>query len=186
MPTPSRRLFSPAGHAAAALAAMLASSTELAGQMLSSRPASVALTVVVPGRAHVPDSLSTGTDVTVVRRSATAADIETQVGVGERLTSRVEVRLGTGWASDSARVWIRNSTGVFERLVADTRVIALDAPRVAPSRTAVTFRIESDGPLPPLVVPLEYRLKIGVGDQAATWSFESHVRLEGRALEGAR
>jgi hypothetical protein len=188
MQIPSRKLFGSTGHAAAAhaagaLVAVLASPLVVAGQTISSRPASVALTVVVPGRAPSAAAFATATNATVVSRSANVADIETLVGVGEGLTSRVEVRLGRDWPSDSPRVWIRNSSGTFERLVAGVPVVAHDASSVgaavgAAPRPAVMLRIESDRPLPALLVPVEYRLKIGSGDQASVWTIESPIRLE--------
>jgi len=149
------------------------------GQTLSSRPAAVALTVIVPPRTWSGDAFAAGTDARIVRRAGNVVDFETTVGVGDRPMSRVEVRLDRVPAADSTRVWVRNSSGTFERLGAGTAVIAIDVPmdRAVPS-AAVMFRIEPDRPRAPssVTIPVEYRLRVGTGDRTAVWSFTSRVR----------
>lgn len=88
--------------------------------------------------------------------------VEASVTLGGRAATRVEVSLAGAWRADSMRVWVRNSCGDLERLVAGERVITLGHPM---SRAAVlpTIRVlvESDDGLTSatLAVPLEYRVR---------------------------
>jgi hypothetical protein len=97
------------------------------------------------------------------------------------VTTRVDVRLAPEWSGDAARVWVRNSDGEFERLGAGTSVVAVDAlPGTPASPSSVRFRIEADSPLPSaaLIVPVEYRLRVGSGEHAAVWTVQSLLRVD--------
>lgn len=159
----------------------LVSPPVVSGQTTSARPASVALTVVVPPRARLAEAVQRGETATILRRTTNSVELEARVGITDRLTSRVEVQLGAVWPADSGRVWVRNSAGEFERLIAGTSVIAVDLPpALATAGPALSFRVESDGPLPltSLAVPVDYRLRVGSGDRFAVWRFESLVRVD--------
>jgi hypothetical protein len=117
---------------------------------------------------------------TVLGRTSTAVDLETMVGVGDHLTSRVEIRLGAAWSADSARVWVPNRNGTFTQLLGAAAIVAFDAPltRSAP-RTPLRFRIESARTVASsLAIPVEYRLTVGTGDETAVWSFPTAIRFD--------
>jgi hypothetical protein len=162
------------------IALMWASPSAVAAQSPSSRPASVALTVVVEPHVVPPSGVAQG-NATVISRTSAAVDLETMVGLGDRPASRIEVRLGTAYDLDSARVWVRNRNGAFEQLIRDATIVAVDAPltrSLAP--TALHFRVESGRPaaLSTLVIPVEYRLTVGTGDEIAVWSFPTVIRFD--------
>jgi hypothetical protein len=145
-------------------------------QLMSARPASVALTVVVPPRSHSSAAAPAGASVSVIRTTPTTIDVETVVDVMDRSATRLEVRLGDGWSVDSTGVLMRNSRGEFERLSRETSVVAIDAmPEMVASTNALRFRIESAQPrrAPVPAIPLEYRLTVGRGDEFSVWSFSS-------------
>lgn len=177
MTTVTRNALAPS---LASIALVLASPDVLAGQSLSARPASVALTIVVPP--HAQPDLALGPDgVAVVRRTPSAVDFEALVPVGDRSPSRVEVRLGSPWAPDSTRVWVRDSTGAFEQLLTDASVVALEAPLASSvQRSTLRFRVESSQPslLASIAIPVEYRLTIGAGDQIVVWNVRTVLRFE--------
>ena len=75
----------------------------LVAQTLSTRPASVALTVFVPSHLGPQDALTADGRASIVRRDASTLDVETLVGLGERPASRIEVRLGASWAAKGGR-----------------------------------------------------------------------------------
>jgi len=166
----------------ASIALILVCPDAIAGQSLSTRPASVALTVVVPPRASpVAGGAVTDGSVTVLGRTSTAVDLETMVGLGDHLTSRIEVRLGAAWTTDSARVWVRSRNGTFEQLLSNTMIVALDAPLArSVVRSPLHFRVESARPLalPSLSIPVEYRLTVGTGDEIAVWTFPTVIRFD--------
>jgi hypothetical protein len=118
---------------------------------------------------------------TVIGRTATAVDVQTMVGLGDRPTSRIEVRLDPAWDAESARVWVRNHNGTFEQLMSSATVVALDAPLAPPSRvpSPLHFRIESGRRAVPssLAIPVEYRLTVGAGDEIAVWTFPTLIRF---------
>ena len=151
----------------------------LFGQL--TRPASVALTVVVPPRPASDAIITTDGRVSLVRATPTAVDLETSVGLPNRRASRIEVRLGANWNADSTSIWVRNRRGEFERLLRDAGIVALDAPQQPTStRSPLHFRIESSRPLEvsSLAVPLEYRVTVGGGDEFSVWSFASLLRVD--------
>ena len=163
----------------ALVVAVIAAPRSLVGQTLGARPASVALTVVVPSRLGPNDPMTTDGRGTIVRRGATTFDVETLVGLAERAASRIEVRLGAGWSPDSARVMVRNRNGEFEALASDVPVIALDGPPPAraDARSAVQFRIAADKTPATFAIPVEYRITVGASDQVAVWCFPSLIRV---------
>ena len=159
----------------------LISPEALAGQLVSARPASVGLTVVVPPRQHSDAAVASEGRVSLIRTTPTVIDLETQVGLANWPAARIEVRLGSTWSAESTRIWVQNRHGEFERLLRDASVVALDAPPdLVGMRSAIRFRVESIAPrsTSPTVVPLEYRLKVGGGDQFSVWSFPSVLRVD--------
>ena len=181
-----------AGGAVAPLlvAALVLPTPAVAGaQMPSARPASVSLSIVVPPRDESATALGAVEPIAVVRRSTNAVDVEASIAVGGRPATRVEVALGDAWRRDSTRVWVRNSRGDLERLVAGERVIALDRP-VGRATVLPTIRllVESDDGLvgATSAVPLEYRVRVPSGDAAATWTFGAVLRVDAAREESAR
>jgi hypothetical protein len=161
----------------AAIGFMVAAPGAIEAQMTSARPASVALTVVVPPRPSDVSGLAIDERAKVVARSATALDLEKIVGLSDRTTSRIEVRRGAGWSVDAPRVWVQNRRGDFEPLDTGSSVVAIDAPgSLARIQSAVRFRVEADRPHASLAVPVEYRITVGEGDQIAVWRFTSVIR----------
>jgi hypothetical protein len=151
-----------------------------AAQNVSARPASVSLTVVVPPRESA-EPLAAVEPLSIVHRSANALDVEAAVGIRGRSATRVEVSLGGEWRADAAQVWVRNTRGDLERLDNHARVIALDQPAGgAVGATTVRLLVEPGGLLPgaTLAVPLQYRVRVGSGETAATWTFTSVLRLD--------
>ena len=163
-----------------AIALVIAGPHALAGQTLSARPASVALTVVVPSHLPPVAALTADRGATFVQRGATTFDVETMVGLAGRPASRVEVRLGMSGLPDSARVLVKNRNGEFEPLGADASVIAIDTPsRLAHGPSPLQFRIASSKSRPaPLAIPVEYRITIGASDQITVWTVPSFIRVE--------
>lgn len=162
----------------ALIALGLASPSVVSGQL--SRPASVALTMIVPPRPSA-DPITTEGTVSLVGVTPTAVDLETSVGLANHPAARIEVRLGANWTADSTSVWVQNRRGEFERVLRDTSIVALDAPRLATgARTPLLFRVESSRPLvvSSLAVPLEYRVTVGRGDQFSVWSFSTLLRVD--------
>ncbi|HEX6048581.1 MAG TPA: hypothetical protein VFZ21_04910 [Gemmatimonadaceae bacterium] len=161
-------------------ALVLPTPAEVGAQIASARPASVSLTVVVPPRGQSTMLLGPVEPLTVVRRSANAMDVEASIDLGGRPATRTEVSLGRMWRGDSTRVWVRNSRGDLERLVAGNHVIALDRPTGgATEPPAIQFFIEGDDGLVGATtgIPLEYRIRVPSGDAAATWTFATVLRV---------
>jgi hypothetical protein len=149
-----------------------------AGQVVSTRPASVTLTVVVPPRAS--SQLTTSGDATVVGRTNSVVDVQAAVGVVNRIASRIEVRLGAGWNAESTRVLVKNRRGEFEPLVAEVATVVATTPvSSADARSLLRFRLESGRSMAPapLTVPVEYRITVGQGDQIAVWSFPAVLQV---------
>lgn len=147
---------------------------------MSARPASVALTVVVPPRSPLNAPASSDASVSVIGTTPTTIDLETTVDVMDRSTTRLEVRLGSTWSADSTGVLVKNSRGEFERLSRETSVVAIDAtPQLVGSTNPIRFRVESARPRRalPLAIPLEYRLTVGRGDEFSVWSFSSRLQV---------
>jgi hypothetical protein len=177
MSTPSRVVLVPS---LAAISLVMVASTTVAGQTMSGRPASVSLTVVVPPRPE--GHLTTAERTTVVRQTASALDFQAMVGVADHLASRIEVRLGSGWTADSARVLVQNQHGVFEPLAVDAAIVAASAPAsMADARSLLRFRLESNRPMATaaVAIPVEYRITVGHSDQIAVWSFPTLIQLRG-------
>ena len=153
----------------------------LIGQLVSARPASISLTVVVPPRPSSDVGIATEGKASLVGATPTAIDLEAIVGLVNRPAARIEVRLGPNWNADSTRVWVRNRRGEFERLLRDASIVALDAPQqLTPARSPLHFRVESSQPIvvSALSIPLEYRVTVGSGDEFSVWSFASLLRLD--------
>ncbi len=149
-------------------------------QIVSRRPASVALTVVVPPRSLSSAAASSDGSVVLMGTTPTTLDLETTVDVADRSTTRLEVRLGRAWSADSTGVLVRNSRGQFERLSRQTTVVAIDAmPQLIGSTNALRFRVESarSRRALPLEIPLEYRLTVGRGDEFSVWTFSSLLQV---------
>ena len=164
----------------AVIACSLASPRVTGAQLASARPASVALAVVVPPRAHSNVAAASEPSVSLISITPTTIDLETTVDVMDRSATRLEVRLGGAWNAESTVVSVRNSRGEFERLSGETGVVAIDAmPRLVGSTSALRFRVESARPhrasLP--AIPLEYRLTMGRGDEFSVWSFSSLLQV---------
>jgi hypothetical protein len=158
-----------------------ASPQALTGQLVRSRPASVALTVVVPPRSAFDAGVTSEEKVSLIGISPSAIDLEAIVGLANRSATRIEVRLARNWDTDSTQVWVQNRHGQFERLLRDASIVALDGPRhLATPRASLHFRVESSQPLAvsSLAIPLEYRLTVGGGDEFSVWSFPALLRVE--------
>jgi len=166
----------------------LAVSEHLDAQVASARPASVGLTVVVPPRGVSERGGTSGGAVSLIRRTATAVDFETMVGLGHQPASRIEVRLGQSWSAASTRVLIRDERGEYQQLGRDVDVVARDpsAQRAGTTWSPIRFRVESSAPLDSasLVIPVEYRLTVGRGDEFSVWRVSSVLRL-GRAADAS-
>lgn len=157
-----------------------ASPRALTGQLISSRPASVGLMVVVPPRPQSEAGVVSEGNVSLLRTAVNAIDLETTVGLIDRPVTRVELRLGAAWSAESTDVWVQNSLGEFERLVRDDSIVALDARAMADRSSApLRLRVESRAQrlASPMAIPLEYRLTVGSGDQFSVWSFSSLLRV---------
>lgn len=163
----------------AAIALMLTTPDSLLAQS-SGRPVSVSLTVVVPSRVRAGDALTADGGTAVLQRTATTLDLETLVGLTDRPASRIEVRLGAGWPSDAARVFVRNQNGVFQPLESDANVVAIEAPAsLMRPRSALQFRVAAGASTSaPLAIPVEYRITVGASDQIAVWTIPSLLRLD--------
>src|SRR5262245_55800375 len=123
----------------AVMACSLAFPRVTGAQLVSARPASVALTVVVPPRAHSNVAAASEAGVSLISTTPTTIDLETTVGGTDRAPTRLEVRLHGAWSAESTVVSVRNSRGEFERLSGQTGVVAIDAmPSVTGSTTATT------------------------------------------------
>jgi hypothetical protein len=149
--------------------------------MVNSRPASVALIVVVPARPTATTGLATVGRAVVLHRTANSLDLETPVDIDGHVASRVDVRLGPAWSDHAARVWVRNRGGELERLGAGTLGTVVDALRGSPgSPPTARFRIETDRPLSlaALTVPVEYHVRVGSGERAAVWIVRSLLRVD--------
>jgi hypothetical protein len=165
----------------ASIVVAVASPNALGGQLVSARPASVSLTVVVPPHAQ-PDAVVTSEgNVALVRRTPTAIDLETVVGLASRPTARIEVRLGESWNADSTRVLVRNRRGEFEQLARNTSIVALDSPQESTGLPSpLQFRVESRRPVTAssLTIPVEFRVTVGAGDEFSVWTFSSLLRVD--------
>jgi len=158
----------------------LASPRALPAQLISARPASVGLTVVVPPRMQSEPAVVSEGNVSFLRTTPTAIELETTVGLLDRPVTRVELRLGSTSSAGSTGVWVQNQRGEFERLLRDESVVTLDAPpTVVRSGAPLRLRVESaPGRLAsPMLIPLEYRLTVGSGDEFSVWSFSSLLRV---------
>jgi len=158
----------------------VASPRALPAQLISARPASVGLTVIVPPRVQSEAVVVSEGNVSFLRTTPTAIELETTVGLVDRPVARLELRLGSAWSADSTGVWVKNQPGEFERLLRDESVVTVDAPpTVVRSGAPLRLRVESTpGRLAsPMAIPLEYRLTVGSGDEFSVWSFSSLLRV---------
>ena len=120
------------------IASTLASPRATEAQLVSARPASVALTVVVPPRPYSNVAAFSDARVSVLGVTSTTIDLETTLDALDQSASRLEVRLGSAWKADSTGVLVRNARGKFERLSRETTVVALDAmPTMAGPANAI-------------------------------------------------
>ena len=177
MTTATRKALAPS---LASIALIFTSPDAIAGQSVT-RPASVALTVVVPAHTPPDRGLVTEGSATIVGRTSTAVELETIVGIEDRVASRIEVRLGEAWTSDSARVWVRNRRGTFEQLRTSAAIVVRDTPLARSVVGApLHFRIESarSSVLSSLSIPVEYRLTVGAADDISVWSFPTVIRFD--------
>lgn len=164
----------------ALIAFVAASPRVLPAQLISARPATVGLTVVVPPRVQSNASVVSQGNVSLLRTTPTAIDLETSVGLLDRPVTRVELRLGAAWSAESTGVLVQNHVGEFERLMRDDDVVVLDTPWTAGRFSApLRLRVESTPHrlASPMAIPLEYRLTVGSGDQFSVWSFSSLLRV---------
>lgn len=150
-----------------------------AGQSATTRPASIALTVVIPD--HPPSTL-TSVGTTVRRQSDAVLDVEAEIGITNRRASRIEVRLGSTWSGETARVLVQNSAGEFQLLAAQVPITAaVTHDGRADTRLRLKFRLESNEPIVSAVaVPVEYRVTVGEGDQIAVWTFPAALQIDDR------
>ena len=163
------------------IACSLASSRVTDAQLVSARPASVALTVVVPPRPSANLAASANGSVSFISATPTTIDLEAMVHGLDPSASRLEVRLGGEWSADSAGVLVRNARGEFERLSRGTGVVAIDAlPIMVGSTNTIRFRVASAQPRrsPFPAIPLEYRLTVGRGEEFQVWSFTSLLQVD--------
>jgi len=177
MSTVPRRIVLPS----LTLITLALSPAAVAAQPVGSRPASVNLTVVVPPRPPSDGAVTSEGTASLIGASSTAVDLETNIGLVSRSAARIEVRLGASWSAESTSVWVQNPRGQFERLLRDTSVLAVDGPLdSAAARSALRFRVESGKPgsRASLLVPLEYRLTVGTGDEFSVWCFPSFLRVD--------
>lgn len=159
----------------------LAAAPPLAGQLVSARPASVSLTVVVPPRSGVDRGVASEGAVALLATTSNAVDFETIVSLTTRAPARIEVRLAPTWNADAGRLWIRNQRGEFEPLMSGGPAVAVDAPSVetgAPSPLRLRLESNRSHGRSSLTVPLEYRVKVGTGDEFSVWSFPSLLRID--------
>jgi hypothetical protein len=167
----------------ASVVIVLALPARLSAQLASARPASVALTVVVPTHPQSGGLTSLPGRVSRLGTTATSVDFETMVDLVDRAPARLEVRLGETWSAESTRVLVRNARGDFQRLLRGAGFVTVDAlsQSASMSRAPLRFRIES-APLDAssLAIPLEYRLTVGRGDEFSVWSFSSLLRLDAK------
>lgn len=157
------------------VASVLASVPSTA-QVLSARPASISLTVVVPPRPESNDVVPAEGWVALLAVTRNAIDFETSVGLSSRIATRTEVRLAPRWGAHSGRVWVRNRRGDLEPLTAGGPAVVVDAPNAA---SPLRVRVEGSRALDAssLTIPLEYRMKVGAGDEFSVWTFSSLVRI---------
>src|SRR6476620_4784632 len=158
----------------------VASPRALPAQLIIARPASVGLTVIVPPRVQSEAVVVSEGNVSFLRTTPTAIELEATVGLVDRPVTRLELRLGSAWSADSTGVWVQNQRGEFERLLRDESVVTVDAPpTVVRSGAPLRLRVESTpGRLAsPMAIPLEYRLTVGSGDEFSVWSFSSLLRV---------
>jgi hypothetical protein len=162
-----------------AVSLVLVTPEAVLGQSLSSRPASIALTVVVPPRELA--EVMTIEHATLLGSGDATRDVQAVIGIANRPASRIEVRLGADWASTSARVLVQNRAGEFEPLASATRTVVATLPATAVgARSRLRFRLESE-PLAAIVsIPIEYRVTVGEGDQIAIWTFPSVLQVGGK------
>ena len=158
---------------------VLVTSEAVLGQSVSSRPASIALTVVVPPR--LPSAAATTDGATVLSRTDAALDLQAVVGIANWPSSRIAVRLGPGWSADSMRVLVQTQSGEFAPLGAANAVIAgATSPLDTDTGSRLRFRLEFERPAPVgLSIPIEYRVTVGQGDQIAIWTFASFLQVGG-------
>ena len=163
-----------------AVSLVLVTPEAVLGQSLSSRPASIALTVVVPPRELA--EVMTIEHATLLGSGDATRDVQAVIGIANRPASRIEVRLGADSASTSARVLVQNRAGEFEPLASATRTVVATLPATAVgARSRLRFRLESERPLAAIVsIPIEYRVTIGEGDQIAIWTFPSVLQVGGK------
>ena len=162
-----------------AIAFVAACPGALASQTMSARPAAVSLSVVVPPRVSPSAPLTLDDRTTLLHRGAATLDVETMIGVADRPASRIEVRLGRGWADDSAQVMVENHRGEFEALGGAAAVVALDVPSgMSRERATLRFRVAGGGAASAfLAIPVEYRITVGSADQVAIYSFPSFIQV---------
>jgi hypothetical protein len=161
--------------------ASLAVSAPLGAQLVSARPASVSLTVVVPSREPVARGVAAEGTVALLATASHTADIETLVSIANRAAVRIEVRLASTWNADSGRVWVRNQRGEFEALTIGGPAATLDAPRGEPGTgLPLRLRVESTSSRgrSSLTIPLDYRVTVGAGDEFSVWTFPSLLRID--------
>jgi hypothetical protein len=157
------------------VASVLASVPSTA-QVLSARPASISLTAVVPPRPESNDLVPAQGSVALLTVTRNAIDFETSVGLSSRIATRMEVRLSPTWGAESGRVWVRNRRGDLEPLTAGGPAVVVNAPNAA---SALRLRIEGNRALDAssLTIPLEYRMKVGTGDEFSVWTLSSLLRI---------
>jgi hypothetical protein len=136
---------------------------------------------VVPPRSGLDRGVASDGAVAFLATTSNAVDFETLVSLTTRAPARIEVRLAPTWNADAGRLWIRNQRGDFEPLMSGGPAVAVDAPSAetgAPS--PLRLRLESSRwhSRSSLTVPLEYRVKVGTGDEFSVWSFPSLLRIE--------
>ena len=164
----------------------LAAASPLGAQHLSARPASVSLTVVVPSRAPLDRGVAVEGHVALLATESNAVDLETLVSIAHHAVTRIEVRLAPSWNADSGRVWVRNGRGELEPLASGGPAVTLDGPNAGTGSTSpLRVRVESTRSMSrsPLMVPLEYRVKVGAGDAFSVWSFPSLLRIDPASVD---
>ncbi len=147
-------------------------------QVLSARPASVSLTVVVPTRPSADGAVATEGAVTLLGATRTAIDLETVMRLPNQPPTRVEVSLAPAWNVDSGRVWVRNQRGEMEPLVSGGAAGVVPSPSTGGVPARLRLRVEPGRFFDrSLTLPLEYRVRVGSGDEFSVWTFPSLLRV---------
>jgi hypothetical protein len=133
----------------------------------------------VPTRASADGAVATEGAVSLLGTTRTAIELETAVRLSNRHPTRIEVSLAPTWhVVDSGRIWVRNQRGAIEPLVSGGPAVVVPAPSTDSVPARLWLRVEAGRFLDrSFTVPLEYRVRVGSGDEYSVWSFPSLLRI---------